>query len=215
MKYKDEYIAPEHLFLSLISSKTKAKDFLDEKRINLTEVENKLKELKGKDRITEETGSIKRKILDKYTLNLTDLAKNKKLDPVIGREKELRRLMEILSRRTKNNPLLIGDPGVGKTAIVEGLAQKIVMGEVPESLKNKEVLSLDVGFLVAGTKFRGEFEERFKNLLKEIKEGEGRFIIFIDEIHTIVGAGAAEGAIDASNMLKPCLLYTSPSPRDS
>ena len=143
--------------------------------------------------------------LERYTRNLTDLARKGKLDPVIGRDEEVRRVMQVLSRRTKNNPVLIGEPGVGKTAIVEGLAQRIVNGDVPESLRNRELVALDIGLLLAGAKYRGEFEERLKSVVKELTEAEGRYIVFIDELHTIVGAGAAEGAVDASNMLKPAL----------
>src|SRR3989344_8632663 len=143
--------------------------------------------------------------LPKYTISFTDLARNGKLDPVIGRGNEVRRVMQILSRRTKNNPVLIGDPGVGKTAIAEGLANRIAAGDVPESLKNKELLMLDIAALLAGAKFRGEFEERLKNVIKEVEEASGKYVLFIDELHTIVGAGGAEGAVDASNMLKPSL----------
>src|SRR3989339_267805 len=143
--------------------------------------------------------------LELYTLNLTELSKAGKLDPVVGRDQEIRRVMQVLSRRTKNNPVLVGDPGVGKTAIAEGLANRIVAGDVPDSLKNKELLVIDVSQILAGAKFRGEFEERLKALLKEIDEASGKYILFVDELHTIVGAGAAEGAVDAGNMLKPAL----------
>lgn len=204
-KFEDNYIAPEHLFLAIANNKTKAREVLEEAGLNVTALEETIKQLKGEERIQNEADDKRYGVLEKYTDNLTEKARQKKLDPVIGREKELRRVMEVLSRRTKNNPILIGEPGVGKTAIVEGLAQMIVSDEVSGPLKNKELLILDIGAMVAGTKFRGEFEERMKAVLKELREAAGRYIIFIDEIHTIVGAGSAEGAIDASNMLKPSL----------
>src|SRR5213075_558105 len=156
-------------------------------------------------RVTDQEPEEKFQALAKYSRDLTDLARKGKLDPVIGRDEEIRRVIQVLSRRTKNNPVLIGDPGVGKTAIVEGLARRVVDGDVPEGLKDKRIVALDMGQLVAGTKFRGEFEERLKAVLKEVTSSEGQVIMFIDEIHTIVGAGAAEGAMDAGNMLKPAL----------
>ena len=161
--------------------------------------------MRGAHRVTDQSPEGKYQALERYTRNLTDQARNGKLDPVIGRDEEIRRVMQVLSRRTKNNPVLIGEPGVGKTAIVEGLAQRIVNGDVPDSLRNSEVVALDIGQLLAGAKYRGEFEERLKAVVKELVEAEGRYIVFIDELHTIVGAGAAEGAVDASNMLKPPL----------
>ncbi len=204
-KLRDEYVTPELLLLSLLAIRTKARETLDEMGIQSDQLEKIVMELRGSETVRDEGGDRKRKVLEKYTTNLTQQAREKKLDPVIGRERELRRLMEVLSRRTKNNPILIGEPGVGKTAIAEGLAQMIVSGDVPGPLKNKELLSLDIGSMVAGTKFRGEFEDRLKAALREIKEAEGKYILFIDEVHVIVGAGAAEGAIDASNLLKPVL----------
>jgi len=202
---KDEYISTEHIFLAMVRLKNlEIGKLLARFRLNEDELLRALMDIRGSQRITDPEPESKYQALEKYARELTALARQGKLDPVIGREEEIRRLIQVLSRRTKNNPVLIGEAGVGKTAIVEGLAQRIANGDVPQSLKNKRLLTLDMGSLLAGTKYRGEFEDRLKALLKEIKES-GDIILFIDELHTIVGAGAAEGAVDASNMLKPAL----------
>lgn len=202
---KDEYISTEHLLLSLTEVPTRARDMLKNVRADREGILRALEGLRGGQRITDAEPESKYAVLEKYARNLTRMAREEKLDPVIGREEEIRRLMQILSRRTKNNPVLIGEAGVGKTAIVEGLALRIVSGDIPETLKNKELISLDLGALIAGTKYRGEFEDRMKAVMREIERSKGSIILFIDELHTIVGAGAAEGAIDASNLLKPPL----------
>ena len=202
---KDEFISTEHLFLALSEVPSRAKDVLVEINIGHENILKALAGLRGSQRVTDPEPEHKYNVLEKYARNLTKLAREEKLDPVIGRDDEIRRVMQVLSRRTKNNPVLIGEAGVGKTAIAEGLAQRIVSSEVPEPLKEKELISIDIGAIVAGTKYRGEFEDRLKAILREIERAKGRFMIFIDELHTIVGAGAAEGAIDASNMLKPAL----------
>ncbi len=204
-KQKDEFISCEHLLAALSDIPSVTQDVLAHFGARKEALLRALHELRGSTRVTDETPETKFQVLEKYAVNITEKAREGKLDPVIGREDELRRLMQILSRRTKNNPVLIGEPGVGKTSIVEGLAQRIVSGDIPESLKQKEIIMLDLGSLIAGTKFRGEFEDRFKAFMKEVRESQGRIILFIDEIHMIVGAGAAEGAIDASNLLKPAL----------
>jgi len=202
---KDEFVSCEHLLLALLEVPSAAKSILEQFGLRRETAFRTLAQLRGSTRITDETPETKFQVLEKYAINMTEKARNGELDPVIGREEELRRVMQVLSRRTKNNPVLIGEPGVGKTAIVEGLAQRIISGDVPEPLKGKEILMLDLGALIAGTKFRGEFEDRLKAFVKEIKNASGRIILFVDEIHTIVGAGAAEGAVDASNLLKPAL----------
>jgi ATP-dependent Clp protease ATP-binding subunit ClpB len=204
-KLGDEFISVEHLFLALSEVRSIARYILERFGLTGEKISRTLQALRKGVQVTDEMPEAKFKVLEKYTINLTELAKKRKLDPIFGREQEMRRIIEILSRRTKNNPVIIGEPGVGKTAIVEGLAQKIVNGEVPESLKNKEILAIDIGALIAGSKYRGEFEERLKTLIKEIKANPGRFILFVDEMHTLVGAGAAEGAVDAANLLKPAL----------
>jgi len=202
---KDEYVSIEHLFLALLSSKDKTSSLMKDVGFERSGLIKAIKELRGGTRVTDQNAEGKYKSLERYSKNLNELAKKGKVDPVIGRDEEIRRVLQILSRRTKNNPILIGEPGVGKTAIVEGMAQRIVNGDVPENLKSKILVSLDMGLLVAGAKYKGEFEERLKAVIKEVTDSNGEIILFIDEIHTLIGAGGGEGAMDAANLLKPAL----------
>src|SRR5216117_1105521 len=204
-KLKDELTSAEHYLLALAGSNVPAAKLLKEAGVTRDKIMQGLQQVRGSQRVTDQNPEGKYQALEKYGRDLTELARRGKIDPVIGRDNEIRRIMQVLSRRTKNNPVLIGDPGVGKTAIVEGLARRIISGDVPDSLKQKRVIAMDIGAMIAGAKFRGEFEDRLKAFLKEVTDAQGQVILFIDELHTIVGAGAAEGSVDASNMLKPML----------
>ncbi|MCF7953284.1 MAG: ATP-dependent chaperone ClpB [Spirochaetales bacterium] len=204
-KLKDDFTSTEHIILGMLEVPGRTSELLKKHGVSRNAVLKALQAIRGSERVTDQNPENRYQVLDKYCKDLTDLARREKLDPVIGRDEEIRRVMQVLSRRTKNNPVLIGEPGVGKTAIAEGLARRIVSGDVPEMLKSKRLLGLDLGALVAGAKFRGEFEERLKAVIKEVGESDGEIILFIDELHTLVGAGAAEGSTDASNLLKPAL----------
>jgi ATP-dependent Clp protease ATP-binding subunit ClpB len=205
-EFKDEYIAIEHLLLAILQTKDKVASFMKDAGFERSSLIKAIKELRGGSTVKDQNAEAKYKSLERYSKNLNDLAKKGKIDPVIGRDEEIRRVLQILSRRTKNNPILLGEPGVGKTAIVEGLAQRIVDGDVPENLKDKILVSLDMGLLVAGAKYKGEFEERLKTVIKEVIDSDGQIVLFIDEIHTLIGAGGGgEGAMDAANLLKPAL----------
>src|SRR5881398_872222 len=204
-KLKDEFTSAEHYLLALAGSNVPAAKLLKDFGVTRDKLMQGLQQVRGSQRVTDQNPEGKYQALEKYGRDLTELARRGKIDPVIGRDNEIRRIMQVLSRRTKNNPVLIGDPGVGKTAIAEGLARRIISGDVPDSLKQKRIIAMDIGAMVAGAKFRGEFEDRLKAFLKEVTDSEGEIILFIDELHTIVGAGASEGAVDASNMLKPQL----------
>jgi len=204
-EFKDEYVAIEHLLLALLATKDKVSSIMKDAGFEKPTLVKAIKELRGGAKVTDQNAEAKYKSLERYSKNLNELAKQGKIDPVIGRDEEIRRVLQILSRRTKNNPILLGEPGVGKTAIVEGMAQRIVNGDVPENLKSKILVSLDMGLLVAGAKYKGEFEERLKSVIKEVTDSNGEIILFIDEIHTLIGAGGGEGAMDAANLLKPAL----------
>src|SRR5437773_2336024 len=204
-KLKDEFTSAEHYLLALSAANVPAAKLLKDLGVTRDKLMQGLQQVRGSQRVTDQNPEGKYQALEKYGRDLTELARRGKIDPVIGRDNEIRRVMQVLLRRTKNNPVLIGDPGVGKTAIVEGLARRIISGDVPDSLKNKRIIAMDIGAMVAGAKYRGEFEDRLKAFLKEVTDAQGQIILFIDELHTIVGAGAAEGSVDASNMLKPML----------
>ncbi|MBK8290396.1 MAG: ATP-dependent chaperone ClpB [Flammeovirgaceae bacterium] len=204
-EFKDDYIAVEHVLLALLATKDKVSAIMKDAGFEKSSLIKAIKELRGGAKVSDQNAEAKYKSLERYSKNLNDLAKKGKIDPVIGRDEEIRRVLQILSRRTKNNPILLGEPGVGKTAIVEGMAQRIVDGDVPENLKSKILVSLDMGLLVAGAKYKGEFEERLKSVIKEVTDSNGEIILFIDEIHTLIGAGGGEGAMDAANLLKPAL----------
>ncbi len=202
---KDEYVSTEHLFIALAESKSRVGELIRNNGMNKQTIYNMLKDIRGSQRVTSQNPEESYQALKKYGRQLNEEARMGKIDPVIGREDEIRRVLQVLSRRTKNNPVLIGEPGVGKTAIVEGIAQRIISGDIPESLKTKQIVTLDMGTLVAGTSFRGQFEERLKAVIKEVTDSAGEIILFIDEIHTLIGAGATSGSMDAANILKPAL----------
>src|SRR5690606_9516785 len=204
-EFNDEFVSIEHILLGLLLSGDKVSSLLKDQGVTEKDLKTAIKELRGNSRVTDQNAEATYNALNKYARNLNEYAESGKLDPVIGRDEEIRRVMQILSRRTKNNPFLVGEPGVGKTAIAEGIEYRIIKGDAPENLKTKTVFSLDMGALVAGAKYKGEFEGRLKAVVKEVSDSDGEIILFIDEIHTLVGAGGGEGAMDAANILKPAL----------